>query len=261
MSTDDLIIELYCRIDDKLKTIENHAQSKFSASELVTMGMLFSIKGVGQRAFYRWIERDYKDWFPHLPERSRLFRRLKTRWYWAQHFLAAPSLLGIIDSYGVELIHPRRNNRHANAWRSAGISNHRWIVGCKWCLVINQLGQIIRWAWSPAHAHDTWFHPFIAAFKDQSIIFADSGFHAKQGNPDNMKLCPRGQWNDRMLIETVYSMLSVVCHTKKMRHRVDHYFQAHLGFMVAAFNTLVSWFGLLPREDGFVPLSISLFSL
>ena len=60
-----------------------------------------------------------------------------------------------------------------------------------------------------------------------------------------------------MLVETVYSMLTVVCHTKKM----PEYFQAHLGFMVAAFNTLIKWFGLLPDEIGFVPLSIAEFNL
>jgi hypothetical protein len=37
-----------------------------------------------------------------------------------------------------------------------------------------------------------------------------------------------------MLVETVHSMLTVVCHTKKMRHQAAEYFQAHLGFMVAA---------------------------
>jgi len=58
-----------------MKNISNHSQSAFLPSELVTLGMLFAIKGVGQRAFYRWIKRDYADWFPDLPERTRLFRR------------------------------------------------------------------------------------------------------------------------------------------------------------------------------------------
>ncbi len=76
---------------------------------------------MGQRAFYRWIERDFADWFPRLPERTRLFRRLKTHWQWAQLFLAQLSLLGIIDGYGVELVHPIRNGRNANAWAEAGV--------------------------------------------------------------------------------------------------------------------------------------------
>jgi hypothetical protein len=101
----------------------------------------------------------------------------------------------------------------------------------------------------------------IEVFKEHSVIFADSGFHATQGDPDNMKVCRRGSWNDRMLIETIFSLLTGVCHAKKMRHRVQAYFQAHLGFMVAAFNTLIEWLGLLPDENGFVALSIAQFSL
>jgi hypothetical protein len=68
-------------------------------------------------------------------------------------------------------------------------------------LAINDLGQIIGWAWAPANAHDSWFHPIIEAFKDHSFILADTGFHAKVGDPDNMKLCRRGEWNGRMLVD------------------------------------------------------------
>jgi hypothetical protein len=35
---------------------------------------------VGQRAFYRWLQRDYLGLFPDLSERTRLFRRLKNLW-------------------------------------------------------------------------------------------------------------------------------------------------------------------------------------
>ena len=261
MNTEDFIIDLFCRIDDKMKNIPNNSQAALMPSELVTIAMMFALKGVGQRAFYRWLQRDYASFFPGLPERTRLFRRMKTHWQWAQLFLAEPSMLGIIDAYGVELIHPVRKGRNPKGWVEPGISNHRWIVGGKFCLAVNHLGQIIGWAWAPANAHDTWFHPIIEAFKDKSVILADTGFHAKEGDPVNMKLCRRGEWNGRMLIETVHSMLTVVCHTKKMRHQVSDYFQAHLGFLVAAFNSLVEWSGLKANENGFVPISIAEFNL
>jgi hypothetical protein len=101
---------------------------------------------------------------------------LKTQWQWAQRFLAQPSLLGIIDSYGVELIHPIRKGRTANGWVETGVSNHRWIVGGKLCLEVNHLGQIIGWAWSPANAHDSWFHPLIERFKDRFSNLMPSHF-------------------------------------------------------------------------------------
>lgn len=64
-----------------------------------------------------------------------------------------------------------------------------------------------------------------------------------------------------MLIETVLSMLTVICHTKKMRHRLAEYFQTHVSLITAAFNVLIGWLGLPPNKDGFVPLSIAEFSL
>jgi len=261
MTTEDFIIDLFCRVDDQMRNIPNHSQAALSPSEVVTIGLLFAVKGVGHHAFYRWLSRDYAGWFPGLPERTGLFRRLKTHWKWAQRFLAKPSLLGIIDSYGVELIHPVRRGRNPKTWVKPGISNHRWIVGGKLCLAINHLGQIIGWLWVSANAHDTWFHPLIEAFKDHCVILSDTGFHAHEGDPPNLKVCRRGEWNCRMLVETVYSMLTVVSHTKKMRHRVADYFQAHLALMVAAFNVLIGWSGLSPQEDGFVPLSIAEFNL
>jgi hypothetical protein len=59
----------------------------------------------------------------------------------------------------------------------------------------------------------------------------------------------------------VLSMLTLVCHMKKVRHRGWAYFQARLAFTMAAFNVLVRWHGLLSNASGFVPLSIAEFSL
>ena len=76
--------------------------------------------------------------FPHLPERTRLFRLLKTHQDWTQIFLAAPTVLGVIDTYGIELIHPMREGRSPQQIGRKGLSNHRWIVGGKLCLLLNQ---------------------------------------------------------------------------------------------------------------------------
>ncbi len=74
-------------------------------------------------------------------------------------------------------------------------------------------------------------------------------------------MCQRGEWQDRMLVETVLSMLTLVSHFKKMMHRDWAYFHARLAFTMAAFNVLVQWHGLQPHASGFVPLSIVELSL
>jgi hypothetical protein len=261
MTTIDFITELFCRIDDAMTEVPKPTQAVLWPSEIVTLGMLHALKGVSNRAFYRWLARDYGELFPHLPERTRLFRLFKTHRAWTFQFLARPTLLGIVDSFGIELIHPVREGRSPRQIGRKGISNHRWIVGGKLCLVVNHLGGITGWAWAPANAHDSWFHPIIEVFQKWMVILGDTGFHAEAGDPANLKVCERGEWNDRMLIETVLSMLTLVSHFKKVMHRVAEYFEARLAFTVAVFNILVQWNGWQADGKGFVPLSIADFSL
>jgi len=261
MATEDLIINLFCRIDDAMKDIKKHSQSKLYPSEIATLAILFSIKGVGSRAFYRWLLSNWKDLFPKLPDRTRLFRLFKTHRDWANLFLADPTILGVIDSYGIELIHPIREGRSPNQIAKKGLSNYRWIVGGKLCLLLNQWGLVVGWDCDTANVHDSAFHHLIEKVLDKMIVIADVHFHSKDGDPANLKICPRGKWNVRMLVETVLSMLTTVCHFKKLAHRVWEYFEAHLGFAMAAFNILVQWDGLKIDENGFIHLSIAEFSL
>jgi hypothetical protein len=261
MTTIDFITDLFCRIDDAMRAFPKHPQACLWPSEVVTLGILHALKGVGNRAFYRWLTRDYHLLFPHLPERTRLFRSFVTHRWWTLRLMAEPTLLGVIDSYGIELIHPIREGRSPRPIGRKGISNHRWIVGYKLCLLVNRWGGIVGWLPAPAHVHDTLFHPLIEVFQDRMLILGDSGFHAREGNPPNLKVCPRGTWNDRMLIETVYSMLTLISHTKKMMHRVIDYLEARLAFTVAAFNLLIQWDGLKSEPNGFIPLSIAEFNL
>src|SRR5438132_500875 len=81
----------------------------------------------------------------------------------------------------------------------------------------------------------------------RSLPYSDTGFHAAAGDPANLKVCRRGEWNDRILVETVLSMLTQVCHFKKVMHRVWAYFHARLPCTMAAFNLLVQWYGLHPN--------------
>ncbi len=120
---------------------------------------------------------------------------------------------------------------------------------------------MVAWDCATANVADNTFQPLIKQFEEHMIVLSDTGFHAATGDPSNLKLCHRGEWNDRILIETVLSMLTLVNHVKKMMHRVWDYFEARLAFTLAAFNVLVQWDGLPVTAGGFVPLSIAEFSL
>lgn len=268
MSTQDFITELFCRVDDAMQDVPKHSQSSLHPSEVVTLGLLFALKGVGNRAFYRWIKRDYLPLFPHLPERTRLFRLFAAAAHrdreWTTRFLAEPTVLGACDTYGIELIHPIREGRSPHQIGRKGKSNRRWIVGVKLCLVVNQWGLAVGWSSDTANHNDNIFRDVVADFEEEMVVLTDTGFHtkpAKGGDPANMKVCKPNTWNDRMVIEDVFSMLTTVCHLKKIGHRVWAYVRARLAFVVATFNLLVQWDGLVPDEAGFVHLSIAHFSL
>jgi len=108
---------------------------------------------------------------------------------------------------------------------------------------------------------NTLFHPLVEMVKSRMVVLADHGFHAAEGDPPNLKIGQRGQWNDRMLVETVLSMMTLVSHLKHVRHRCWDYLLARLAFMVTAVNILLQWHGLPADEEGFVHLSMAEFSL
>jgi hypothetical protein len=120
---------------------------------------------------------------------------------------------------------------------------------------------VVAWECATANVADNTFQWLIRQFEERMIVLSDTGFHAAEGDPANLKVCPRGAWQDRMLVETVLSMLTLVCHFKRVMHWGWEYFHARLAFTMAAFNVLVQWHGFQPHASGFVPLSMAEFSL
>jgi hypothetical protein len=262
MPIEYFIIDLFCRVDDQMLDVKKHTQAKLYPSEVVTLALLFALKGRGNRAFYRWLQHNWRHLFPQLPHRTRLFRLFNSHRRWLKRFMAAPSLLGVIDSYGMELIHPRREGRSRQQIGKKGLSNKRWIVGGKLCLLLNHLGLIVDWDVATANVYDgTAFQTMVDDVAEAMLVLADEHFKKRDWHPTNLKICPRGTWNDRMMVETVLSMLTVVCHFKRVGHRVWDYFKSRVGYTMALFNILVQWHGLQPDDDGFVHLSIAEFSL
>jgi hypothetical protein len=104
----------------------------------------------------------------------------------------------------------------------------------------------VRWGWQTLNTPDKTFHPLVEELAGQTIVLADLGFRDQDGIPDNLKLCPKG---------------TIVCHLKKMSHRLADYIQARLAFVAAMFNVLLDLFHHLhPQADSF-HMSIAEFSL
>jgi hypothetical protein len=261
MSIDDIIIGLYVRVDSVIGSVPKHPQAELYPSELVTLGLLFALRGDGPRRFYRWLANNYASWFPRLPERTRLFRLLATHTDWTELFLAQPTLLGVADTFGIELIHPWREDRSEWQIGRKGLSNHRWIVGAKLGYVVNHYGMVVAWDYAAANTPDNAFRELISDVADEMVVLTDSAFHSKEGDPPNQKVCKRGTWNVRMVVETILSLLTTVCRLKKVSQRTWAGLHARLAYTMALFNILVMWDGIPADEHGTIHLSIAQFVL
>src|SRR3712207_5317867 len=194
LSTEDFITELFVRVDTAMAGVPKHPQASLWPGEVVTLALLFAIKGVGNRPFYRWVVRDWLKLFPHLPDRTRLFRLFATHRDWTERFMAPPTFFGVADTYGIELVHPVREGRSPRQVGKKGKSNKRWIAGVKLGVVLNGKGLVAAWDCATANVHDSTFQPLVRRFDGEMIVLTDSGFHAsadRGGDPPNMKVCGR----------------------------------------------------------------------
>lgn len=145
----------------------------------------------------------------------------------------------MVDSYGIELIHPIHEGRSEQQIGKKGKSNRRWIVGVKMCWIINQDGGVVNWQWATANACDNVFLPLIEQYEAQTITLSNLGFRAKDGVLENLKLCQKRTWNECGLIETIFSFLTNVCALKKLFHRSEWHLEAHLSYLIVLFNVLL----------------------
>lgn len=221
MKTEAIIAQLFCPIDDRMKHVPKHPQSELYPSEIVTLGALFTRKGGRFRHFYRWLKREFLHLFPNLPSRTRLLRLLGVRRAWGDRFLRAPTFFTVTDSYGIELIHPMREGRSEQQIGKNGKSNRRWIVGVKRCWIVNQDGRVVDWQWATANECDNCFLPLLERYAGQTITLSDLG------------------WNERGIIETIFSFLTNVCALKKLFQRSEWHLEAHLSYLVVLFNVLL----------------------
>ena len=234
--------------------------AKLCPSEVVTIGILFALRGGRFRAFYRWLKRDYDGLFGGLPERTALQRQLHAHEHLADRLLAEPSLLNVIDSFPIELLFPIREGRSKQQLGKKNRDKGRWSIGIKLCWILNHVGQVVGWHWLPMNHSDQDFLALVDLLSADGLVLSDLGFRSRDGVPDNLKLCLKGTWNDRMLIETTFSLLTVVCRAKQMFHRTAHHLRARLAYTAAMFNVLIGLDRHLHPDDPF-RTSIAEFSL
>lgn len=241
LQEDTIIIALYlgiCKILGKRRDYK-HTQGKLYLSEIILIGVLFALKGGSFRRFYSFLKR--RSLF-NLPDRTRLHRLLITHQDQCQKFLSDPTILNVMDSYGVEIIHPIREGRSSQSQlvSKQGISNKRWIVGRKINVAINSKLEIFKYQDDTVNIPDNKFNEEYA--KINGIMLVDYGYRVSKRKgkilPDNFKICSLGRWNDRMWIERLYSLWTRICGMKHSFHRSVKGFKAKVSYLVALTNLI-----------------------
>ena len=90
MTTEDIIIHIFCSVDDEMSEVKKVSQADLYPSEVVTIGISFALKGGHFGAFCRWLKRDYAALFGGLPDRTTLQRQLRAQQYHADRLCAIP---------------------------------------------------------------------------------------------------------------------------------------------------------------------------
>ena len=67
--------------------------------------------------------------------------------------------------------------------------------------------------------------------EERTVAVANRGFRVRADEGMPIKICARGAWNCRFLIETVFSLLERVFHAKKLTHPTERGIDLRLGFL------------------------------
>lgn len=235
---EDIIWYLLSAITTVLgKKDKKHPLGKLYLSEIMLCGVLFALKGGSFRRFHPWLKQRN---LLNLPERSRLCRLLIKYRKVCNQFLSSETFFNVLDSFGVEIIHPAREGRseQSKSVSKKGKSNHRWIIGRKINIAINGELEITDFQEDTANVCDNTFDEHFAE-KDEYLYLTDKGYRKQSkygGTPTNFKICNNGSWNERMWIERLFSLWTRICEMKHSFHRTIKGFQAKISYLVVLTN-------------------------
>jgi hypothetical protein len=236
-TSETIIIAIFYLVDTYCCDLPQHVQSKLHPSEIVTLALLFRLKGLSYRRFHAWVMST--GLFPKLPNYSRL-NRLFLHYQPTVQVLSqneAVENLAIVDSTGCEVVHPIREKRSSKDWIGKNKSKGRWYVGQKLTIMVDALGRILNWETLPANAHDTRFNDVFQGAPEE--VLADFGFKSKDNHPDWLTICERGERNDRMVVESIFSLLKRLLHLDKLRGKTEKGFNMAVSGILGVYNLLL----------------------
>jgi len=143
----------------------------------------------------------------------------------------------VLDSAHCEVIHPIRESRSPKDWIGKSKSKGRWVVGMRVVTVVSPKGDILDWTVDASNVHDKHFAWLAKGLAVQ--VLCDTGFHSREGDPENLKICQRGEQNERMVVESVFSLCKRLLGLNHIEARSRAGFELAISSIFALFNLLL----------------------
>lgn len=267
------LVELYCDVDDFWKFFKNEwdkhlidrtwphgPNPELSTPEMMTIMILFHQSHFRNfKHFYcGYVLQFFKKEFPKLISYSRFVYRMKNLFLPLLAFLlySRGKITGIsfVDATKMQICHNKRISRNKvfSGWAKRGKTTTGWFYGFKLHLIINELGEILAFRFTPGNASDISVLEklsqgiFGKLFGDKGYISSEIAtnlfkrelqlFTSLRSNMKNkmMHLKDKILLRKRVLIETVNDQLKNISQLEHTRHRtIGNFFVNALAAIVA----------------------------
>lgn len=258
MTTEDIIIHIFLLGRWPNGRCQKVPQAKLYPSEVVTIGIIFALKGGHFRAFCRWLKRDYRDLFGGLPDRTTLQCQLQTQQDHADQLLGEVSLMNAIDLFPIELLFPIQAGCSPQQFGKKNRYKERWSIGIKLAWVLNRLGQVVSWYWLTMNCPDQDFLPLVDLVQDDGVVLLIWAFVVNKASLIISNCVWKSLGRITWWLKSLFPC-SRLLSCQKMFHRTTVHLEAHLAYTAALFNVLISLDRHLHPDHAF-KISIADFS-
>ena len=280
------VIEIFCEVDDFCKLHDEYLRAKvlseglkpvnnvgrpsqLSSSEILTIMIFYQLSGMKNFQYYyqRLVIPCLRCYFPGLVSYNRFVELIGEHtplmWMFTQFQTLKSERTGryFIDSKRLPVCHNRRikQNKVFNGIAQRGKSSTGWFYGLKIHLVINDLGQIVRFLLTPGSTADNQEKVLHSLLDDlKGACYGDKGYISKLFDhfyQNGLKLVTKVRKNMKKLlysfsdaiflrkrgvIESVNDILMTVCDIEHSRHRSPNNAFAHIFASLAAYQFLNS---------------------
>jgi len=282
----EIITAVFCDVDDFCQAFERYCQthllpkdmdnkgffpkSSMALSEIMTIVILFHLSGYRTFKWYyqRYVCNNMRDCFPRLVSYNRFVELmgislLPLTVYMMKYRVGKCTGISFIDSTTLDVCDNRRIYSHKvfDGAAQRGKSSTGWFYGFKLHLIINDMGEILTFALTPANVDDR--NTSLIEHMSKGLfgkLFGDKGylsaklfgqlfskgitlFTKLKKNMKNvlMDLSDKILLRKRAVIESVNDFLKNVCQIEHSRHR------SQLNFLVNLVSGLVAY-SFLPNK-------------